>query len=69
MPYHQSVLHHVTPIYEEMPGWKASLAGCREVADLPGAARDYLALLADQVGVPISYVGVGPERDQYVQYS
>jgi adenylosuccinate synthase len=69
MPYHQSVLHHVKPIYKEMPGWKTVLAGCREVGQLPAAARDYLALLAEQVGVPITYVGVGPERDQYVQYA
>ena len=69
MPYHQSVLHHVKPIYKEMPGWKTVLAGCREVAELPSAARDYLALLAEQVGVPITYVGVGPDRDQYVQYA
>ena len=69
MPYHQSVLHHVTPIYQEMPGWKTVLAGCREIGELPSAARDYLALLAEQVGVPITYVGVGPERDQYVHYA
>ena len=69
LPYHQSVLHHTTPIYVEMPGWDADISGCREVADLPRAARDYLELLRDQVGVPIAYVGVGPERDQYVQFS
>jgi adenylosuccinate synthase len=69
MPYHQTVLHHVKPIYQEMPGWKTVLAGCREIGELPSAARDYLALLAEQVGVPITYVGVGPERDQYVQYA
>ena len=69
MPYHQSVLHHVKPIYQEMPGWKTVLAGCREIGELPSAARDYLALLAEQVGVPITYVGVGPERDQYVHYA
>ena len=35
-------------------GWKTVLAGCREVGELPSAARDYLALLAEQVGVPIT---------------
>src|SRR4051795_8028346 len=28
-PYHQSVLHHVTPHYEELPGWEEDISGCR----------------------------------------
>jgi adenylosuccinate synthase len=67
LPYHQSVLHHVTPIYKEMPGWKTDISQCRELNDLPVAARNYIDLLCEQVGVPISYVGTGAERDQYVQ--
>src|SRR4051795_1034047 len=67
LPYHQSVVHDVVPIYEELPGWRTELRACREVGDLPAEARRFLELMQDQVGVPISYVGVGPERDEYVQ--
>ncbi|MGE3619532.1 MAG: adenylosuccinate synthase [Acidimicrobiia bacterium] len=67
LPDNQSDLHHVTPVYEELPGWSTDLSRCTEPGDLPAAARDYLALLEDQVGVPIRLVGVGPGRDQYVQ--
>jgi adenylosuccinate synthase len=67
LPYHQSVVHDVVPIYEELPGWRRELRSCREVGDLPAEARRFLELMQDQVGVPISYVGVGPERDEYVQ--
>ena len=67
MPYHQSVLHDVTPVYEELPGWQTDLSHGHEVADLPPKARDYVAVLEAQVGVPVSYVGTGPGRDQYVQ--
>ena len=66
MPYHQSVLHDVTSIYEECSGWQQDLSFCREVADLPGKARDYLDLLEREVGVPVTFVGTGPGRDQYV---
>ncbi len=59
----------VTPVYETFPGWKTSLTSCREVGDLPTAARDYVAALEKHVGVPVSFVGTGPERDQYVQFS
>ena len=67
MPYHQSVLHDVRPIYEELPGWQTDLSEVREGHDLPPKARDYLAVLERQVGVPVRYVGTGPGRDQYVQ--
>jgi adenylosuccinate synthase len=68
-PYHQSVVHDVTPVYEELPGWRVDLTGCREAADLPQEARQYLAVVEEHVGVPIRFVGVGPGRDQYVQLS
>ena len=69
MPYHQSVLHDVVPVYEELPGWGADLAQAHEVDDLPAAARDYVAFLADQVGVPVRLVGVGPGREQFVHFA
>ena len=59
----------VTPVYETFPGWRTPLIECREVADLPSQARDYLAAVEKHVGVPISFVGTGPERDQYVQFA
>jgi adenylosuccinate synthase len=65
-PYHQSVLHHVAPIYEELPGWREDLTECRTESDLPDATRDYLQFISDFVGVPIALVGVGPGRDQVV---
>jgi adenylosuccinate synthase len=68
-PYHQSVLHKVTPVYEELPGWTTDLTAFHDVEELPAAARDYVAFLADQVGVPIRVVGVGPGRDQFVRFA
>ncbi|MGH9211163.1 MAG: adenylosuccinate synthase [Acidimicrobiales bacterium] len=65
-PDDQSLLHAVTPVYEELPGWSTDLSDCTEPHDLPPAARDYLAFLEQQVGVPIGLVGVGPGRDQFV---
>jgi adenylosuccinate synthase len=65
-PYHQSILHSATAEYEELPGFDADISECRSVEDLPAAARDYLAFIAEFVGVPIKIVGVGPSRDQVV---
>jgi adenylosuccinate synthase len=66
-PDDQSLLHKATPVYEELPGWSTDLTSVTESGGLPGAARDYIAFLEGQVGVPIRLVGVGPGRDQYVQ--
>jgi adenylosuccinate synthase len=65
-PYHQSILHSATPEYEELPGFDVNLENCREEADLPQAARDYLAYIAEFVRVPIRLVGVGPDRSQVI---
>jgi adenylosuccinate synthase len=65
-PYHQSVLHDVTPVYEELEGWREDVSSCTSFEQLPGAAKDYVAFLADRVGVPIHVVGVGPGREQFV---
>jgi adenylosuccinate synthase len=67
LPYHQSVLHDVVPVYTELPGWRTDLTGCREPGDLPQEARQFLSVIQEQVGVPIRFVGTGPGRDQYVQ--
>lgn len=65
-PYHQSILHQVTPVYEELPGWRTDLSGVTESSGMPSAARHYVEFLADQIGVPVRLVGVGPGREQFV---
>jgi adenylosuccinate synthase len=68
VPYHQSVLHKATPVYEDLPGWASDLTGATSLDDLPVAAKDYVGFLAEQVGVPIRLVGVGPGREQFVDF-
>jgi adenylosuccinate synthase len=65
-PYHQTVLHHASGEYAELPGWSEDVSDARSEADLPEAARDYLDFISEFVGVPIALVGVGPSRDQVV---
>ncbi|MDQ3741642.1 MAG: adenylosuccinate synthase [Actinomycetota bacterium] len=65
-PYHQSVLHHATGEYEELPGWSEDIGEARTRSDLPQAAQDYLDFIAERTGVPVALVGVGPGREQVV---
>jgi adenylosuccinate synthase len=69
LPYHQSVVHHVTPVYEEFPGWKCDISGFTTREELPAEALAYLVALEAQVGVPIGLVGVGPGREQYLRFN
>lgn len=65
-PYHQSVLHRAKAEYVDLPGWTEDITGCRSEEELPQAARDYLAFIADFTGVPIAQISVGPGRDQII---
>jgi len=65
-PYHQTVLHGATGEYVTLPGWEEDISECRDEADLPATARDYLAFIADFVGVPVTLVSVGPGREQVI---
>ncbi len=69
LPYHQSVLHKVKPIYVELPGWGSDLTAATERNQLPAAAAAYIDFLTEQVGVPIRLVGVGPGREQFVHFA
>jgi len=66
VPYHQSVLHKVRPVYESLPGWQGEIDHATRLEDLPGAARAYVMRIQELAGVPVSFVGVGPARDQTV---
>jgi adenylosuccinate synthase len=68
-PYHQSVLHDVTPIYETLPGWQSDITAATHYDELPQAAKTYIKFLEKATGVPISVVSVGPGREQFVRPS
>jgi len=64
IPMTQTEFHHATPVYEYLDGWFEDISDAKELADLPGNARGYLAALQDMIGAPVCAVGVGPRRDQ-----
>ncbi len=68
-PRQQRVLYNCAPVYEEFPGWKTDVTGCRDPDDLPKEAKDYLSFIEEAAGVPVSWVSVGPERQQLIHRS
>ena len=68
-PDRSDVLARVEPVYATLPGWKTSLANTRERGDLPAEAREFVALVEREVGVPVNVVGVGADRDDYLLWT
>jgi adenylosuccinate synthase len=64
-------LDEVRAELDALPGWgdpslRGKIAAARRLEDLPPVVRAYLDRVAEQVGVPIALVSVGPERDQTI---
>ncbi|MGO9994553.1 MAG: adenylosuccinate synthase [Steroidobacteraceae bacterium] len=53
-------------VYEEHPGWKESSVGITRYEELPPNARTYLERLQALVGIPITIISTGPDRDQTI---
>ena len=60
------VLDRCKPIYEDMPGWEEDIAGVRRREELPANAQAYVARIEALAGVPVTFIGVGPEREAMV---
>lgn len=60
------LMAQLEPEYVELPGWSESTTQCRTWSDLPTAAREFVNFVEQQTQVDITYVGVGPVRDQLI---
>ena len=65
-PESLNVLQEVEPVYEELPGWKTDISGCKSYDELPENARYYVERISQLVGVPLGIVSVGPDRSQTI---
>ena len=54
------------PIYKEMPGWQEDISQARQVNDLPENARAYIRTIEEITDVPVSFISVGPGRDETI---
>ena len=60
------ILEKCKPIYEELPGWKEDVTGCRTFEELPENAKNYINRIEEMLGIPVVMVSVGQERDQII---
>lgn len=57
-------LESARPIYEDLPGWGCDISDVGSFDQLPKRAQEYVSFLQDQIGVPISLLSIGPEREK-----
>jgi len=55
------------PVYESTPGWKDDLRSIREWSKLPQAVHNYIKIIEDCCGVPVTQVSVGSERNAVIK--
>ncbi len=60
------LLERCKPVYESIPGWSEDITKARKLADLPAGARRYIDRVSELVGLKVSVVSVGPDREQTI---
>lgn len=56
----------IIPVYRELPGWKENISSIRDFSALPITLKQYIGLLEEQTGVPVTIVSVGPDRNETI---
>jgi adenylosuccinate synthase len=63
-PAHQSDFHHAEPVYETLDGWAEPLDGVGAIDELPSDAQGYVEFVERELGVEVSLIGTGAERER-----
>lgn len=65
-PANSAKLSRAECVYESAPGWQEDISDVRNFDDLPLNARNYVTLIEELVGRPVTIIGVGPKRSQTI---
>ena len=61
------ICEDVEPVYVELPGWKTDMTKMQSEDEFPEEFNAYISFLEDQLGVPIKFVSIGPDREQTIE--
>ncbi len=56
----------VEPVYTTLKGWNTDLTQIRTIEAFPQELSDYIAFIEKELEIPITYVSVGPDREQTI---
>jgi adenylosuccinate synthase len=55
-----------TPVYEEFEGNFGDISNVKTREELPINAQKYLNRIEEVVGIPIKFIGIGPNREDII---
>jgi adenylosuccinate synthase len=67
LPSVAAEISQIEPIYEDLPGWRATTTAARSFDDLPPNAQRYVARLEALIGVPVALISVGAARQELIE--
>ena len=56
----------LTPIYKEFKGWKLDMSKMQSEEEFPNEFNEYVEFLEKELGVGITIISLGPDREQTV---
>jgi len=65
-PYQQDVFYNAEPVYETFEGWSEDITSVKNFDALPENAKKYINAIEKFIEIPITFVSVGPERNQNI---
>ena len=66
MPYHICAVEPI-PVLKEIDGWHEDITGITEIDQIPDKLKSYIMFLEKELGVPVKYLSVGPDRVQTLE--
>jgi adenylosuccinate synthase len=60
-------LDQIETVYETVPGWEEDISSARTFEELPANAQSYVKRIEEAAGVPVKWIGVGPEREATIR--
>lgn len=57
---------NLKPVYTELPGWQTDMTKMTSEDQFPSQFKDYVSFLEKELGVKITIISVGPDREQTI---
>ncbi|HEY5730305.1 MAG TPA: adenylosuccinate synthase [Anaerolineales bacterium] len=60
-------LDKVECVYQTGKGWQEDISKVRSFEELPANAQEYVKMIEETAGIPVKWIGVGPEREATIR--
>ncbi len=66
LPYHITD-NNISPVWKSFKGWKKSIEGIDRLENLPLPLKEFLTYLENSLGVKITMISTGPQREKLIK--